>query len=68
MGCFERIAGKDCRYQSVHWTLGTARRACRIFEHFSGFGFFLLPSIVHTRPHAGNAHRWAHSIIVECTQ
>jgi len=29
------------------------------FEHFSGFEFFLLPSIVHARPHAGNASRWA---------
>jgi hypothetical protein len=32
---------------------------CGIFEHFSGFEFFLLPSIVHARPHAGNANRWA---------
>ncbi len=26
---------------------------CGIFEHFSRFEFFLLPSIVHARPHAG---------------
>jgi len=32
---------------------------CGIFEHFSGFGFFLLPSRIHARPHAGNASRWA---------
>jgi hypothetical protein len=32
---------------------------CGIFEHFSRFEFFLLPSIVHARPHAGNASRWA---------
>jgi len=25
---------------------------CRIFKHFSGFGFFLLPSRVHARPSA----------------
>jgi hypothetical protein len=31
---------------------------CGIFKHFSGFEFFLLPSIVHARPHAGNANRW----------
>ena len=32
---------------------------CGIFKHFSGFEFFLLPSIVHARPHAGNvAVRW----------
>ena len=28
-----------------------------VFEHFFGFGFFLLPSIVHARPPAGNANR-----------
>jgi hypothetical protein len=32
---------------------------CGIFRHFSGFKFFLLPSIVHAHPHAGNANRWA---------
>jgi hypothetical protein len=32
---------------------------CGIFEHFPRFEFFLLPSIVHARPHAGNANRWA---------
>jgi len=32
---------------------------CGIFEHFSGFEFFLLPNRVHARPHAGNANRWA---------
>jgi hypothetical protein len=26
---------------------------------FSGFGLFLLPNIVHARPLAGNANRWA---------
>jgi hypothetical protein len=34
---------------------------CGIFEHFSGFEFFLLPSRIHARPHAGNANRWAAS-------
>ena len=32
---------------------------CGIFEHFSGFEFFLLPSRVHARPTASNANRWA---------
>jgi len=31
---------------------------CGIFEHFPGFELSLLPSIVHARPHAGNASRW----------
>ena len=39
----------------------------RFFRHFSldsppgqaGFEFFLLPSIVHARPPASNANRWA---------
>jgi len=30
---------------------------CRIFKHFSGFGFFLLPNLIHARPHATNANR-----------
>ncbi len=30
-----------------------------IFKHFSGFEFFLLPSIVHARPPASNANRCA---------
>jgi hypothetical protein len=38
---------------------------CGIFKHFSGFGFFLLPSIVHARPHAGNANRWAVPCIIK---
>jgi len=33
---------------------------CGIFEHFSGFEFFLLPSRVHARPSASNANRWAY--------
>jgi hypothetical protein len=32
---------------------------CGIFKHFSGFEFFLLPSRIHARPHAGNANRSA---------
>jgi len=32
---------------------------CGIFKHFSGFGFFLLPNIIHARPSASNASRWA---------
>jgi hypothetical protein len=32
---------------------------CAIFEHFSGFEFFLLPSRIHARPPADNANRWA---------
>jgi hypothetical protein len=31
---------------------------CGIFEYFPRFEFFLLPSRVHARPHAGNANRW----------
>jgi len=31
---------------------------CAIYKHFSGFGFFLLSNIIHTRPLAGNANRW----------
>jgi len=30
---------------------------CAVYEHFSGFKFFLLPNIVHARPLAGNANR-----------
>ena len=41
--------------QSVHWTLGSLRD----LQAFSGFEFFLLPSIVHARPSASNANRWA---------
>jgi hypothetical protein len=36
----------DCRFA-----------ACGIFEHFSGFEFFLLSNIIHARPHATNANR-----------
>jgi hypothetical protein len=32
---------------------------CAVFEHFSGFGLFLLPSRIHARPPAANANRWA---------
>jgi len=28
-----------------------------VYKHFSGFGFFLLPNIVHAHPHATNANR-----------
>jgi hypothetical protein len=38
--------------------LRLARPICGIFGHFSGFEFFLLPSIIHARPSAGNANRW----------
>jgi hypothetical protein len=40
--------------------LGCTRQVgfAAIFERFSGFEFSLLPSIVHTRPSAGNANRW----------
>ena len=31
----------------------------RIFKQFSGFEFFLLSNIIHARPLAGNANRWA---------
>jgi hypothetical protein len=31
---------------------------CRIFKHFSGFGFFLLSGIFHARPQTTNANRW----------
>ncbi len=31
---------------------------CAIYRHFSGFGFFLLPSRIHARPPAANASRW----------
>jgi len=32
---------------------------CGIFEHFSGFGLFLLPNIFSARPKSANASRWA---------
>jgi hypothetical protein len=32
---------------------------CGILKHFPGFEFFLLPNIVHARPSARNANRWA---------
>jgi hypothetical protein len=32
---------------------------CAVFEHFSGFGFFLLSKRIHARPPAANANRWA---------
>ena len=39
---------------------------CGFFKHFPHFEFFLLPSIVHARPHAGipkergqDTNRWA---------
>jgi len=35
----------------MHWTLGILRH----FGVFFGFGFSLLPSIVHVRPSASNA-------------
>ena len=45
------------------WTNGVrlrlTRPICRIFEHFSGFEFSLLPNRVHARPSASNANRWA---------
>jgi hypothetical protein len=31
---------------------------CRIFKHFSGFEFSLLPNRVHARPSASNANRY----------
>jgi hypothetical protein len=39
----------------VHWTLGIRRH----FQAFFWLRVFLLPSRVHARPPAGNAHRWA---------
>ena len=61
----------------VHWTGGDPQRPCAgvgdgrsgllprpivaIFEHFSGFEFFLLPNRVHARPLAANANRSASS-------
>jgi|GEM_PF-5894055 len=44
-------------HDGVHLTCGSLRHASR--KHFSGFEFFLLPSRIHARPHAGNANRWA---------
>jgi hypothetical protein len=32
---------------------------CAIYKHFSSFGFFYISNIIHARPHAGNANRWA---------
>jgi len=32
---------------------------CAFYKPFSGFGFILLSSRVHARPHAANANRWA---------
>jgi hypothetical protein len=44
--------------------MAAANKACTgrwgfggFFEQFSGFGFFLLPNIVHARPSASNANR-----------
>jgi hypothetical protein len=37
---------------------------CGIFKHFSGFGFFLLPSRIHARPLATNANRWAGKLLM----
>jgi hypothetical protein len=28
---------------------------CAIYKHFSGFGLFLLPNIIHARPTAGTS-------------
>ena len=39
----------------MHLTCGILRH----FQAFFGFEFFLLPNIVHARPHAGNANRSA---------
>jgi hypothetical protein len=36
-------------------TCTVVQRKCRV-KHFSSFEFFLLPSIVHTRPPATNAN------------
>ena len=36
-----------------HWGV------CRIFKHFSGFEFFLLPNIVHARLLSTSTNRWA---------
>ena len=43
-----------------------ANKACtgqvgtvRLFKHFTGFEFFLLPNRIHARPSASNASRWA---------
>ena len=33
--------------------------SARFTSIFLASGFFLLPNIVHARPHAGNANRWA---------
>jgi hypothetical protein len=38
---------------------------CAVFEHFSGFGLFLLPSRIPARPPAANANRWAASAILK---
>ena len=50
---------------SVHLMCGTVLRACGTYgEHFSDLEFFLLPSLVHARPPAGNGHRWATLLLV----
>jgi hypothetical protein len=50
---FKRSYNKKTPNKACAGQVGTAR----LFEHFSGFKFFLLPNIVHVRPAASNAHR-----------
>jgi hypothetical protein len=43
----------------VHLTGGILR----VFGHFSGFEFFLLPDLIHARPAATNASRQAAELL-----
>jgi len=63
---WQDLSVSSAAQQSVH-TFATLRQVgfVAIFEYFSldsppgqaGFEFFLLPNIVHARPHASNANR-----------
>jgi len=46
---------------SVHPTGGSRR----VYKHFPGFRFILLPGVVSSRPPAGNASRWADNSIID---
>jgi hypothetical protein len=49
------LAQQHTAQHSVQLTVGSLR----VFQAFSGFRFFLLPSLLPLRPTAGNANRWA---------
>jgi len=60
-------SGRRCLFSANESSSSTApNKACTrrvgvsaIYRHFSGFEFSYISNIVHARPHAGNANRWA---------